>query len=371
MLGKNRLQRIENLEALKKLDVLDLHSNELERMENLNELTELRVLNLGSNRIKCLEGIDKLHLLTEVNLRRNSITSISATIGRMPSLQRLFLSNNKLDSLESLEPLFAIPSVIELRLDNNAVSELNEVEYRSRMIQCFPLLKHLDLRPLSDAERKEGLLFYSQARAASKQREDAEVAQRGQAIAHIRSLWDKRERIPHSHRVKGGVPIGQLARRNSGSGKGGDSPLGLSAVNTWGRPRIPASTGGGGLTSLESVDAEEGGDTKPTSREECTVHKNNTGYSEIEVHGEYRVLTIYGDALAVLDSAKVHASVNAIQFHYVSIDRIKAVAASSTSANLKLFARLRRLHFAHNDVESFHQLAWLAAMGSRSEEVRG
>ncbi|TYZ63302.1 hypothetical protein PybrP1_009091, partial [[Pythium] brassicae (nom. inval.)] len=64
MLGKNRLWTVENLECLKKLDDLVLHSNGIEVMQNLNEL---RVLNLGGNRVSTLENIDKLALLTELN----------------------------------------------------------------------------------------------------------------------------------------------------------------------------------------------------------------------------------------------------------------------------------------------------------------
>ncbi|RLO11084.1 hypothetical protein DYB28_009805, partial [Aphanomyces astaci] len=107
MLGKNKLQTIENLACLPKLDVLDLHSNEIDKIECLDQLNELRVLNLAGNRITVLENISTLTLLTELNLRRNLIDAISTTtLGRLPTLQRLFLSNNKLPSKESLQPLF-------------------------------------------------------------------------------------------------------------------------------------------------------------------------------------------------------------------------------------------------------------------------
>ena len=41
MLGKNRLSRIEGLEALPKLDVLDLHCNRIRTIEGLSHLAEL------------------------------------------------------------------------------------------------------------------------------------------------------------------------------------------------------------------------------------------------------------------------------------------------------------------------------------------
>ncbi|KAJ0407947.1 hypothetical protein ATCC90586_006319 [Pythium insidiosum] len=337
MLGKNRLKRIENLDVLKKLDVLDLHSNEIDRMENLNDLTELRVLNLGGNRIRTLENIDRLTLLTELNLRRNSIEQINATIGRLPSLQRLFLSNNRIESLDVLEPLLQVASIIELRLDNNHVCESNQAEYRSRMIRSFPLLKHLDLRPLTDAERKEGLLYFTQARIATKEREDLEEAQRSQAIALIRSQWEKR-----SSRTDDGSATSTLQPRHS----------------AWDQR----------TANVRLMDAQEP-DVRPTSREEVVFHKNKAGFSEIEVHGDFRVLAIYGDALEALESAKAHTTVNTIKFRYVGVDKISSAATSPSSTNLKLFARLRRLNFAFNDIQSFEQITWLASLGTKAEEV--
>ena len=47
MLGKNNIHIIENLEPLRKLDVLDLHSNKITKIQRLSHLIELRVLNLG------------------------------------------------------------------------------------------------------------------------------------------------------------------------------------------------------------------------------------------------------------------------------------------------------------------------------------
>lgn len=47
MAGKNRISQISNLGHLKKLDVLDLHSNGITEIKGLESQTELRVLNLA------------------------------------------------------------------------------------------------------------------------------------------------------------------------------------------------------------------------------------------------------------------------------------------------------------------------------------
>ncbi|KAL3673860.1 hypothetical protein V7S43_001547 [Phytophthora oleae] len=334
MMGKNRLRTIENLECLKKLDVLDLHSNAIEQMQNLNELKELRVLNLGGNMISTVENIDKLLLLTELNLRRNRITRIG-TIGKLPSLLRLFLSNNKLETFESIEALFQVSSINELRLDSNGVCTSNQVEYRRRMIRRFPALKHLDLKPLSEADRREALL------KDGTNSDDTEAAARTHAISCVKTTWERRADLAHS----------PMSSKNSRD---------LSSLSSWG---LPASE------ELGSQVGYEARELTPTSREESTVYSNNAGFSEVEIYGDYRVLVIYGDALEVLELEKAQPLVNAISFRYVSITKIMAAVGSATNANLKLFTRLRRLIFAYNDLQSFDELSWLSSLGSKAEEV--
>ncbi|KAE9041957.1 hypothetical protein PR003_g5486 [Phytophthora rubi] len=337
MMGKNRLRTIENLECLKKLDVLDLHSNEIEQMQNLNELKELRVLNLGGNMISTVENVDRLTLLTELNLRRNRISRI-ASIGKLPSLLRLFLSNNKLETFESIEPLFQVTSICELRLDSNGVCASNQIEYRGRMIRGFPSLKHLDLKPLSDADRREVLLH---ANSPTKGGDDAETAARAHAISCVKAAWERRSELAHS-------PTSLKESRE------------LSLLSSWGLP---------GKEEVVTHAAYEEREVSPTSREELTVHNNNNGFSEVEVYGDYRVLVIYGNALEVLELAKAQTLVNAISFRYIGMSKIISAVASATSSNLKLFTRLRRLIFANNDLQSFDELLWLSSMGSKAEEV--
>ncbi|KAE9338176.1 hypothetical protein PF008_g12187 [Phytophthora fragariae] len=337
MMGKNRLRVIENLECLKKLDVLDLHSNEIEQMQNLNELKELRVLNLGGNMISTVENVDRLTLLTELNLRRNRISRI-ASIGKLPSLLRLFLSNNKLETFESIEPLFQVTSICELRLDSNGVCASNQIEYRGRMIRGFPSLKHLDLKPLSDADRREVLLH---ANSPTKGGDDAETAARAHAISCVKAAWERRSELAHS-------PTSLKESRE------------LSLLSSWGLP---------GKEEVVTHAAYEEREVSPTSREELTVHNNNNGFSEVEVYGDYRVLVIYGNALEVLELAKAQTLVNAISFRYIGMSKIISAVASATSSNLKLFTRLRRLIFANNDLQSFDELLWLSSMGSKAEEV--
>ena len=50
--------------------MLDLHSNKINKIENINHLSELRVLNLANNLITTVSNLNGLVSLTELNLRR-------------------------------------------------------------------------------------------------------------------------------------------------------------------------------------------------------------------------------------------------------------------------------------------------------------
>jgi Leucine-rich repeat (LRR) protein len=50
IMSKNQIESIKfPIDILKNLDVLDLHENKISKIENLNKLQSLRVLNLSNN----------------------------------------------------------------------------------------------------------------------------------------------------------------------------------------------------------------------------------------------------------------------------------------------------------------------------------
>lgn len=208
------------------------------------------------------------------------------------------------------------------------------------MIRGFPSLKHLDLKPLGDAERKEALLHANSPTKGGVNGDDAEAVARAQAISSVKAIWERRVELVHS-------PANTTDSRD------------LAMLSPWGLP---------GTEKLVSHVGYEEQEMTPTNREESAVCSNNAGFSEVEVYGDYRVLAIYGNALDVLEVTKAHALVNAISFRYVGINKI--MAAVSNSTNFKLFTRLRRLIFAHNDLQSFDELLWLSSLGSKAEEVK-
>lgn len=84
---------------LTKIEVLDLHGNQILHVTGLTTLSELKVLNLAGNQIRHVGVIDLqgLKSLQELNLRRNRIKKLLC-FGETPSLQKLFVSNNELQT---------------------------------------------------------------------------------------------------------------------------------------------------------------------------------------------------------------------------------------------------------------------------------
>ena len=151
MAGKNRITAISNLTQLRKLDVLDLHSNAITKIDGLNGLSDLRVLNLAGNKIEMVRNLSSLQSLTELNLRRNSITAVEE-LDKLPTLQRVFLSHNKIARFIDIQCLFGIKFLIELSLDGNPLSNMDNTAYRNKVIGGMSGLRHLDLQRITEEE---------------------------------------------------------------------------------------------------------------------------------------------------------------------------------------------------------------------------
>ncbi|XP_056463508.1 leucine-rich repeat-containing protein 49 [Gadus chalcogrammus] len=151
MLGQNRIRKLSCLENLSKLEVLDLHANQITRITNVSHLGRLRLLNLAGNDISRVENLQGLDSLTELNLQRNCISSVTE-LETLPCLQRLFLSWNNISSLAGIPCLGDSCPLSELTLDGNPVAL--ETWYRQAVLRCVLHLKQLDMKRITDEERR-------------------------------------------------------------------------------------------------------------------------------------------------------------------------------------------------------------------------
>lgn len=102
----SRVRKIEGLDALTRLEVLDLHGNQLTSLAGLSPLADLKVLNAAGNQLRMVteNELRGLSALEELNLRRNRIRRVEG-IGHAPKLVKLFLSNNNITTYAQFKSL--------------------------------------------------------------------------------------------------------------------------------------------------------------------------------------------------------------------------------------------------------------------------
>jgi len=113
-------------------DTIDLSDNELTKLENFPLLARLTGLLLNNNRItRCTDGLGQY----------------------LPKLATLILTNNRISSLEHLDPLAELTSLHTLSLLNNPVSKLPN--YRLYVIFKLPSVKILDFAKIKPQVRAD------------------------------------------------------------------------------------------------------------------------------------------------------------------------------------------------------------------------
>ena len=115
----------------RKISTLDLHLRnsylgKIRKIEGLQSLTNLKVLNLSYNAITVIEGLDHLHLLVELNLAENSIRRLE-NMGNLGQLQRLNIAGNQISRIP--ESISCLKSLKMLRYARNDLSEIKDISY--------------------------------------------------------------------------------------------------------------------------------------------------------------------------------------------------------------------------------------------------
>lgn len=89
-LGKNKIEKIQNLDDLVLLDCLSLQSNRLTKIENLDKLVNLEQLYLSENQIVVMENLSKNTAITTLDLAVNKIIKID-NISHMENLEEFWV----------------------------------------------------------------------------------------------------------------------------------------------------------------------------------------------------------------------------------------------------------------------------------------
>ena len=120
-LGGNRLRKMEHLPP--NLEKLFLGKNKIERVENVSSLKKLKVLDVQSNRLTSLEPGSLPSQLQELYGAHNAVTDPPPDALKGLSLETVDLSHNRLTSLE----VFAGLQLGDLWLSYNGVPSLDAV----------------------------------------------------------------------------------------------------------------------------------------------------------------------------------------------------------------------------------------------------
>jgi len=149
----------------------------------------LRVLNLAGNAISHVQNLMGLGALTELNLRRNSIETVQ-DLNSLPSLQRVFLSNNQIISFDHCACLFAVTHLMELALDGNPIAE--STHYRQYVLDHIKTLRHLDLKRITDEERRISSILSKQEEVKQEvqSKQQKSESQKKESIAAVQKEWE-------------------------------------------------------------------------------------------------------------------------------------------------------------------------------------
>lgn len=140
-----KIPAVENLGATNDhFDSIDFCDNDLIKLDNFPPLKRLETLLVANNRIMRLDP-DVFH--------------------NLPSLKSLVLTNNKLNHLGDLTPLFHAKRLERISLVDNPV--INHPNYRLYLIYNIPSIRFLDFQHVKDAERIEAKKLFGGPQGAA------------------------------------------------------------------------------------------------------------------------------------------------------------------------------------------------------------
>ncbi|CAH1981368.1 unnamed protein product [Acanthoscelides obtectus] len=190
----SRIKKIEGLDHMKKIEVLDLHGNQISQVGGLSALMELKVLNLAGNQIRIISSRDLhgLHSLLELNLRRNRLRKLLG-FDQVPNLSKLFLSNNDLQSLEDISSLARSPNIREISIDNNPVALGGDCV--SFLVSYLSHLVKLNSMQITEQVRKAAMAWRRNKEATNAAFMDlttdvSSTFRREEVISNARTNWE-------------------------------------------------------------------------------------------------------------------------------------------------------------------------------------
>lgn len=129
--NKNKITDLSPLSHCPKLTTLCVNDNDLTTLSGLEFCLELQELQAGGNKLDSLAALENATLLRVVFLNDNQIEDISVLAKASEHIQRVYLRNNKVESIEAFTQCSLLT---HLNIDNNLVSSLQPIANCSELI---------------------------------------------------------------------------------------------------------------------------------------------------------------------------------------------------------------------------------------------
>lgn len=146
-----------SLSNLVNCERLSLSTNCIEKIANLNGLKKLKILSLGRNNIKNLNGLEAVgDTLEELWISYNLIEKLKG-VHVMKKLKVLYMSNNLVKEWAEFLKLADLPSLVDLVFVGNPLEEKHAADsnWIEEATKRLPKLKKLDGIPVIKREEEE------------------------------------------------------------------------------------------------------------------------------------------------------------------------------------------------------------------------
>ncbi|XP_062914563.1 leucine-rich repeats and immunoglobulin-like domains protein 3 [Mobula hypostoma] len=327
-LSNNKISEVlsEQLMSLQSMETLDLSNNQIFELKKFPHLP-LRYLYINNNKITTLDPgcFDNLsNTLQVLKLNRNKISAIPSKMFKLPRLQHLELSRNKIKKVDGLafQGLSALKS---LRLQRNGISKLMDGAFWG--LSNIEILQ-LDFNNLTEVTKGwlYGLLMLQQLNLSQN------------AISKISpDAWEFCQKLSELD-----VSFNELTRLEDSSFVG----LSLLGQLYIGNNQVSYIADGafGGLTSLHSLDLKN-------NEISWTIEDMNGAFSELS---KLRKLGLQGNRIRSI-TRKAFSGLDALEHLDLSNNAIMSVQSNT-------FSQMKKLHELYLNTSSLLcdcQLKWL------------
>ena len=154
MYAANQITELVGLtdKCLPSLKALDLHGNQLASTVGISS-SSLQKLYLAQNKLTSLEGLECLRSLTTLHLRSNQVATLDGFAPSMDALQYLNLRGNAVAEMQEVAKLRSLSFLRALILAECPVSEVDD--YRTEVLVSLRKLERLDKDEFTDDERAD------------------------------------------------------------------------------------------------------------------------------------------------------------------------------------------------------------------------